>query len=130
MPTSNEELQKKAERIEKLREQVARAETSRVVHEREISNDIEMRRLEAEEAMLQARLAVAKEQGKVSTVKAGVETTVSAIEEQMKRAVSQQEAAEESPDRSARKTESSTPSGETAAKAAAPSKAATTGKES
>lgn len=92
MATSDEDVAKKAEAVEKLRQQVANAESTREVRERELHNDIQMRQLEAEEARLKTRLAVAKEEGKVAHVKAGAEAPLSAIEVEMQKAVAAQEA--------------------------------------
>jgi hypothetical protein len=111
MPTSDEDLQKKAERVQKLREQVTNAEATRVQREADLANDITMRQLEAEEAALEARLAVAKEAGKVANVKQGAAAPLDAVTEQMERAVAQQKAAEAAPAEAARATESTSSGG-------------------
>lgn len=92
MPTSDEDLAKKADSVQKLREQVADAEAKRVERERSVSNDITMAQLESEEAALRARLAAAREASKVSTVKSGAEAPLAAAKEQMEAAVAQEQA--------------------------------------
>lgn len=94
MPTSDEDVQKKADKVQALREKVANAETVVVDRERELSNEITMKQLEAEEARLEARLTAAKAAGKVSTVKAGMEAPLAAVSEQMEQAVAAQKAAD------------------------------------
>ena len=96
MPTSDEDLQKKADRVKTLRQQVARAEATRIDRERSVANDIQMTQLEAEEAALEARLAVAKEAGKVSVVRDGIAAPLDAAKDQLAAAVAQQQAATES----------------------------------
>lgn len=96
MPTSDEELQKQSERVQKLREQVAEAEAKRVEREREVANDITMAQLKAEEAQLEARLTVAREAGKVNAVKAGVAAPLDAAKEALERAVKSKESVEAS----------------------------------
>lgn len=116
MPTSDEDLQAQADKVEKLREQVANAEAKRTERERELSNDITMTQLQAEEAALEARLTVAKEQGKVGSVKAGAGAPLDAAKDQLKLAVASRDAASSSVD-AARSTESARAgaSGESAA---------------
>jgi len=101
VPTSDEDLQAQAEKVEKLRQQVVDADANRENRERELSNDIAMTQLQAEEAALQARLAVAKESGKVASVKAGADAPLSAAKDQLARAVAQQKAAEKDPSNAA-----------------------------
>jgi hypothetical protein len=105
MPTSDEDLQKQSERVQKLREQVADAEAKRVERESSLANDVTMAQLQAEEAALEARLAVAKEAGKVGNVKSGASAPLDAAKEQLKRAVAQKEAAEKAPEEAARQSE-------------------------
>lgn len=106
MPTSDEELQKKAEDVDKLRQQVANAEATREQREKELANDITLKQLEAEEASLKARLAVSKDAGKVSNVRDGAAAPLNAVGEMMERAVAQQKAAEHTGKESTRATES------------------------
>jgi hypothetical protein len=94
MPTSEEELQKQSQRVEKLRQQVADAESVRVQRERDLANDVTMAQLQAEEAMLEARLAAAKDAGKVGSVKEGAEAPLDAAKEDMRLAVERQRAEE------------------------------------
>src|SRR5437868_11997458 len=93
MPTSDEDLQKQQERVAKLRGQVADAEMTRETRERELSNDITMTQLEAEEAQLDARLALAKQQGRVSAVKDGAAAPLDAAKEALTRSVAAEKAA-------------------------------------
>lgn len=93
MPTSDEDLQKRAEQVQKLREQVADEEAKRTDRERALANDITMAQLDAEAAQLEARLQVAKNAGKVSEVKSGAQAPLDAAKEQMRVAQAQLEAA-------------------------------------
>src|SRR3712207_3997498 len=101
--TSQEDLDQKAADLQKLREQVADEEAKRVVREQEVANDVTMRQLEAEEAALRARLAVAKEQGKVSAVKEGAAAPLDAVKDQLAAAKAQERAAGAAPTRAARR---------------------------
>lgn len=96
MPTSDEDLQKKADDVQKLREQVADAEAKRVERERVVSNDLHMAQLESEEAALRARLAQAREASKVSNVKSGADAPLAAVQAQMEAAVAQEQAVADS----------------------------------
>jgi hypothetical protein len=98
MPTSDEDLKNKRDEVKKLRDQVANAESERRESERSLANDVVMRQLEAEEAALRARLAVAKESGSDKAVEKGAQAPLSAAKEQMERAVAQQKAAEANAD--------------------------------
>jgi hypothetical protein len=119
MPTSDEDLQKKAEEIQKLRDQVANKEATREQREIDLANDITMKQLETEEAQLRARLNVANDAAKVSVVKDGAAAPLSAVEDNLKAAVAAQKATEKAPAESARAAESATAtaSGDTAATA-------------
>jgi hypothetical protein len=101
MPTSDEDLQAQADKVQKMREQVADAEANRQTRELELSNDIAMTQLKAEEAQLSARLTVAKNQGKVSSVKAGADAPLSAAKAQLEASVAAQKAAEKDPETAA-----------------------------
>lgn len=94
MPTSDEDLQAKSDEVQKLREQVAEEEAKREAREVELSNDVTMTQLQAEEANLQARLTLAKQAGKAGSVKSGAAAPLDAAKEQMRVAVEQQKAAE------------------------------------
>jgi hypothetical protein len=111
MPTSDDDLAAKADEVQRLREQVASHETNRAERERALANEVTMRQLEAEEASLRARLAVAKESAKAGSVKAGAAAPLGAVEDQLKAAVEQQKAAEKAPEASARATESTADGG-------------------
>lgn len=94
MPTSEEEVQNKAEEVQKLREKVADAEAQRVANEASLSNDLTMKQLEAEEAQLNARLAAAQASAKTSAVKQGVAAPMDAVKEQLQAGVTQQKSVE------------------------------------
>jgi len=65
------DLEQKRAKVEKLREQIAAAEAKAATAVQDQSNAIEAAALDAEAARLEARLAAAKEQAKVSNVKDG-----------------------------------------------------------
>ena len=79
MPTTDEELAKKAEHVQRLREQVAAAQAQRVSREAEVSNDITAAQLDAEEVRLQAQLDAAKHESKVASVKSGAAIVLDTI---------------------------------------------------
>lgn len=81
MPTTDDELAKKGEQVQKLREQVAMATAQRVEHEATVSNDIAMAQLNVEEARLQAQLDAAKRASKVSSVRSGASAVLDVIKE-------------------------------------------------
>lgn len=91
---SDQELQAKRESVEKLRAQVADAETKRVTAERELSNDITIAQLDAEEARLQAQLAEARRTATKTAVKEGTSNTLAAIRADQAAAREQAKAAE------------------------------------
>ena len=94
MPTSDEDLQAKSEEVKKLREQVANVEAERVQRERALANDVTMRQLEAEEAALKARLAVAENRN--ATIESGEESgPLVSAQEAMERALAQEQAERE-----------------------------------
>jgi len=92
--TSDEELAKKAERVQKLREQVAAEEAKRLEREAGLSNDITAQRLDAEAARLEAQLAMAKQASKASTAKEGASAPLEAAKEEMKAALAVREGVE------------------------------------
>jgi hypothetical protein len=69
VPTSDEDLRKQADKVAKLREQLADARNGRVEREKSLANDATMMRLQAEEATLQAELERAKDSAKAGSVK-------------------------------------------------------------
>lgn len=81
MPTSDKELDKKRQRVEKLREQLASEEAGRVEHAREISNDVVGAQLDAEAARLEGQLAEAKRLGRVTEAKSGASALIEAAKE-------------------------------------------------
>jgi ABC-type phosphate transport system auxiliary subunit len=86
MPVTDKDLEKKRERIAKLREQVAEEEAKAASNVAEHSRDIENLQLEAEEARLEAQLAAAKEAAKTSAKSEGSGTTLAAVTEQLEAA--------------------------------------------
>lgn len=94
MPTSDEDLQKKADEVAKLRDKVADAEADRVTRETYLSREITMKQLQAEEASLQARLTLAQDAKKAGNVKEGAGAPLQAATDAMEAAVQSQKAAE------------------------------------
>lgn len=96
MPTSDEDLAKQADKVQKLRDQVASAEAERVQRERDSANDVAMLQLQAEEERLNAALVVAKDAKKAASVKDGNDAPLSAAKAEMEAAVAARKAAEAS----------------------------------
>lgn len=94
MPTSNEDLNAKAEEVQSLREQVRQAESDRRTREAEVANDVTMAQLQAEEAALRARLAVIQQAADTPEAVAD-QTPLAVVREQMEAAVERQKAAED-----------------------------------
>lgn len=86
MAVSEKDLEKKRDRIAKLREQVAAEEAKAEVNAVEQTREIEVRQLEAEEARLEAQLAAAKQAAKKSAASEGANTTLDAVSEQLEAA--------------------------------------------
>jgi hypothetical protein len=86
MPVTEKDLEKKRDRIAKLREQVANEELKVATNAAEQSNEIEIRQLEAEEARLEAQLAAAKEATKKSVATEGAAGPLAAVTEQLEAA--------------------------------------------
>lgn len=79
---TEDDLEQKRAKVEKLREQIATAEAKAATATQEQSNAIEAAALDAEAARLEAVLAAAREQAKVSNIKGGAES----LTEQLKAA--------------------------------------------
>ena len=73
MSVTEEDLEKKRERNEKLRQQIQTEESKRFEREVNLTNELTAAELDAEGARLEAQLAAAKEAGKASVVKSGVD---------------------------------------------------------
>jgi hypothetical protein len=86
MPVTEKDLEKKRERIAKLREQVASEEAKAATNAADQTREIEVKQLEAEEARLEAQLAAAKEAAKKSAAKEGATGTLAAVTEQLEAA--------------------------------------------
>lgn len=97
MSTSEEDLQKQADTVASLRQEVEEAEALRVQRETDASADLSMTLMQTEEAQLRARLAAAKSANSASAVKAGTDAPIAAAKEALKAAVAQQKAAEAEP---------------------------------
>lgn len=83
---SQEDLQKKRDKAEKLRAQIAEAETAAATSAQDQSNLIEGAQLDAEVARLEARLAQAKAAAKVSVAKEGAAGPLAAVKDQLEAA--------------------------------------------
>lgn len=86
MPTTEEELDEKRQRNQKLRDQLAAEEAKRVDRETSLANDVTAMQLDAEAVRLQAALDAAKEANKVSAVKEGAAPVLDAAKEDIKNA--------------------------------------------
>jgi hypothetical protein len=84
--TSDEDLDKMRDRVEKLRQQVATEEAKLTERQADLQNDITAAQLETETARLEAQLQAAKEANKVSTVKEGVSSLLAAATEEKAKA--------------------------------------------
>jgi hypothetical protein len=82
MPTTDEELAKKAEHVQKLREKVAAATAQRLDREKGLANDIAMAQLTAEETRLQAELDEADRRSKAAAVKEGAAGVLATLKEE------------------------------------------------
>ena len=91
---TEEDLEKKRASVDKLREQIADAQSSREERERNLSNEIAMKQLDAEEARLKAELAATREAAKASNVKAGTADLIETLGDDEKRANEQAKAVE------------------------------------
>jgi len=94
VPTTDEELQQKKDKVVELRQQVADANTKREIHEKALENDIVASQLDVERVRLEMQLAAALADSKVSAVKGGVDAPLQAAKDDMAVAVAQQKAAE------------------------------------
>ena len=92
MPTTDEELARKREHVQKLRNDLAAAEAQRVQRERESANDVTAAQLDAEAAQLEAQLAVANESKKVAAVKSGASSVLDSVKADQKAAAAQAKA--------------------------------------
>jgi hypothetical protein len=86
MSVTEKDLEKKRERLAKLREQVANEEAKAATNALDQSREIEIVQLDAEEARLEAQLAAAKEAAKRSAAKEGASGTLAAVTEQLEAA--------------------------------------------
>lgn len=84
-PTDNE-LEQKRSKNEKLRDQLAAAQAKTADALSDQNNVIEGKTLDAETARLEAQLAAAKEQAKVSSIRSGNEGTLAAVDAQLEAA--------------------------------------------
>lgn len=96
MPTSDEELEQLKESVEAKRQSLADARLDRETKERELSNDLVVEQLKAEEARLDADLALVARRAQAEAVEGGA-SPLDVAREEMKRAVAAREAAEAPP---------------------------------
>lgn len=96
MPISEEDLQKKRDKAEKLREQIAEAEATAAANSQNAVNEIEAKQLDAETARLETRLAQAKAAAKVSAAKEGAAGPLAQVTEQLEAANAAKSAAADS----------------------------------
>jgi len=87
MPISEEDLQKRRDKADKLREQIAAAEAAATSHVQDASNEFEAAQLDAEVARLETRLQHAKAAAKISVAKDGASGPLAAVKEQLEAAV-------------------------------------------
>ena len=71
MPNTDEDIKRKRDEVQSLREQVAQAAATREARERGLTNDIYAAELDAEAARLRAELVALKDSAKASNVRAG-----------------------------------------------------------
>lgn len=88
---TDEEVVKAQERVDKLRAQVAEAEATRLERENAVTNDITLQNLKTEEARLEAELASAKADSRVTSVRSGATSPLAAAKEEMQAAVKLQQ---------------------------------------
>lgn len=81
MAVTDEDIQKKQDKLAKLREQIADAHATREERESEASNEIIAAQLDAEEARLTAELVAAKESAKKANIRAGAADLLSQVKE-------------------------------------------------
>ena len=86
MPISEEDLQKKREKADKLREQIAEAESTAASAVQDQSNVIEAAQLDGEIVRLETRLQQAKAAAKISVAKEGAAGPLAAVTEQLEAA--------------------------------------------
>ena len=72
MPTTDKDIEGLQSRAQKLRDQLSQARLTREERERNSVNDVTAAHLEREIESLEAELALEKERGKVTNVKAGL----------------------------------------------------------
>lgn len=92
MAVEEKELDQLRARAERLREQIAEAEAKAAETVRSQEGDIEKAQLETEVAMLERRLAEAKDAAKVSTVKEGAAGPLDQVTTQLEAAVARKDA--------------------------------------
>lgn len=89
------ELQKKRDRAEKLRADLAAAESLRATREQDKSTDIEAAQLDAEIARLEVEVARAKEAATVKSVNEGAAPLIADAKEAMRAAAQADDAVKE-----------------------------------
>lgn len=83
MAISEDDLQKRRDKANKLREQIADAEAAASTNVQEASNQIEATQLDAEIVSLEATLQRAKAAAKVTVAKEGASGPLAAVKDQL-----------------------------------------------
>lgn len=89
MPTSDEDLRKQQDTVQKLRDQVAAKRAEAETKAREQDNDVAAAQLQAEEVRLRTELAQLRESSKTSNVRAGAAGPIEAAKQQVSLAEAQ-----------------------------------------
>lgn len=89
---TNEEVEDQRARVVELRAQLEDVKSGAVDTQRDLENEIVLTQLQAEEARLQADLALAQQAVHPSAVARGVAAPLGSIQEQMERSVAHQKA--------------------------------------
>lgn len=86
MATSDDELQARRDRVEKLRAQVENEKAKQYAVQAEVSSDLEARQLDAEQERLEAELAALKANNTKTAVRAAAAPIVDAVKDEQKAA--------------------------------------------
>lgn len=89
---TDEEVQEARERVERLRLELENNERERVDRERELSNEITLKQLAAEEERLKAQLAQQGDSSSEESVRRGAQSPIAAVQSDLDRAVALQKA--------------------------------------
>lgn len=103
MAISDEELDQRRARVEKLREQVAQEEAKRIEREADAANEITAAQLDAEATRLEAQLQMAKAANGAKAVSEGIATVTQPVKDEKASAVALQRAQESAAKATAKK---------------------------